>query len=84
MKHATTSDATSKLRYISLNYTDNFVDSYRRLTDDRRIARTQAIYNLVQSIPTLHTVTFPTYQEDPVMMKQIKALLEQRLLDKKH
>lgn len=52
------------LQQLSLLYTENFVDAYRRLTVERRRSRSQAVLDLIRSCPRLHTVAWPTFQHD--------------------
>ena len=70
--------STSQLRSISLSYTDNFVDTYRRLTEERCTKRTRDIFDMVQAIPTIQDIHFPTYQQDASIMHEIQAILEER------
>jgi hypothetical protein len=74
------SPESSMLRSISFGYTDDFVDNYRRLTEERRTERTQAILNLVLAIPSLCDVSFPLYQQNADLMEQVNEVLNTRKL----
>jgi hypothetical protein len=69
---------TCMLRSLSFNYTDNFVDTYRRLTVERCTKRTREMYDLVQAIPTLQDIHFPVYQQDTQIFSEIDAILDER------
>jgi hypothetical protein len=75
---AASTTTTCPLRSLSLKYTDNFVDTYRRLTVERCTKRTQEILDLVQAIPTIQEIHFPVYQQDASIMNEINAILEER------
>ena len=68
----------TQLRSLSLSYTDNFVDTYRRLTTERCTQRTRVMKDLVEALPSLHHIDFPPYQQDAAVMNDIRAILEER------
>lgn len=64
------------LQSLSLAFTDNFVDNYRRLTPERRVQRTQAVLDLVRANSILHEVTWPEFQKNESLMLEIQAALK--------
>jgi hypothetical protein len=64
------------LQSLSLTFTDNFVDNYRRLTPERRTERTQAVLDLVRACTSLREVTWPAFQKDESLVPDIEAALE--------
>jgi hypothetical protein len=69
----------SKLRSLQLGFTDNFVDTYRRLDPERRAARTQTVLKLVQSNTCIQELTWPAYQQDEALQSEIQACLESNI-----
>jgi hypothetical protein len=65
------------LKVLTLTYTENFKDSYRRLTPDRRRSRTDDILLLVNTNKILQEVNWPKFQQDESLMTDI----EQRLAE---
>ena len=63
----------SSLQSSTCRYTDNFVDGHRRLTPERRTARTRAVLALVQVTPNLRHVEWPTFQQDETVLLEIDA-----------
>ena len=63
----------SSLQSLTCRYTDNFVDGHRRLTPERRTARTRAVLALVQVTPRLRHVEWPTFQQDETVLLEIDA-----------
>lgn len=60
-------------------FTDNFVDSYRRLTEKRIIARSEAMRDLLQASPNIRVLEWPACQQDPEISQEIfEAILRQR------
>jgi hypothetical protein len=68
-----------KLTSLKLMFTDNFVDSYRRLTEKRIIARSEAMRDLLQASPNIRVLEWPACQQDPEISQEIfEAILRQR------
>jgi hypothetical protein len=65
------------LHTLTLGFTDKFVDNYRRLTAERRTARTEAVLKLVQSNQNIRSVSWPDFQQDESIMVQVQACLDQ-------
>ena len=65
------------LKVLTLTYTENFKDSYRRLTPDRRRSRTDDILLLVNTNKILQEVNWPKFQQDESLITDI----EQRLAE---
>jgi len=72
------------LHTLHLQFTDNFVDTYRRLTPERRVARSRAVLELVQANPRIRHVAFPSFQQDADCMAQVQQLLQARREDEEH
>jgi hypothetical protein len=75
------------LQVLQCSYTDNFVDAHRRLTPERRAARTRAVLDLVQTpasggtaaTPTcLRQITYPECEQDPGLMHRVESILRER------
>lgn len=66
-----------KLKTITLAFTDKFADAARRLTPERRRARSEAILKLAQSCKTLHDVNWPEFQQDDSFVPEIEKRLEE-------
>jgi hypothetical protein len=66
-----------KLKAIELSFTDKFADGPRRLTPQRRSARTNDILTLVQTNKTLQQVAWPSFQQDSEIMPAIEKCLHQ-------
>jgi len=66
------------LETLEMMFTDNFVDDYRRLTPERRKARTDAVLECLRQNMTLKEVTWPDFQKDESVKKEIEAILEER------
>ncbi|KAG7353116.1 hypothetical protein IV203_009164 [Nitzschia inconspicua] len=66
----------SKIRTVTLAFTDKFADAARRLTPERRRTRSEAILNLIQTSPTIQELNWPEFQQDeslgPVVQKQLE------------
>lgn len=67
-----------KLQSLSLLFTDNFVDNYRRLTPERRKMRSEAVLDLVRVNQCICNITFPDFQRDEAVMDQVDELLKLR------
>jgi len=63
------------LRILTLAFTDDFVDNYRRLTPERRRNRSRAVVDLLRANhPRLGVVTWPAFQQDEAVMAEIEEL----------
>jgi hypothetical protein len=67
----------SKLQVITLAYTDKFADAARRLTPERRRARTEAVLKMVRTGRTIQDVLWPEFQHDDDCIPEIEKCLEE-------
>jgi hypothetical protein len=67
----------SKLRVVTLAFTDTFADAARRLTPERRRARTEAVLKMVQTCRTLQAANWPEFQHDEDVIPEIIKCLEE-------
>jgi hypothetical protein len=65
------------LKVLTLTYTENFKDSYRRLTPERRRSRTDDILLLVNTNKILQEINWPKFQQDDSLI----IAIEQRLAE---
>jgi hypothetical protein len=63
------------LKTLSLQFTDNFVDNYRRLTAERRRSRTAAVLDMLQDNRVIQYISWPDFQQDELIMAEIKSCL---------
>ena len=61
---------------IHLGFTEKFVDNVRRLTPERRQARTESVLKLVQSNRQIQTFTWPDFQQDESLQAQVEQCLK--------
>ena len=66
------------LTHLYLDFTEKFVDTFRKLTPERRKQRSQAIWDLVLSNSNLRSVKWPKCQHDEAVESQVQANLEER------
>ena len=63
------------LKILSLAYTENFSDNYRRLTPERCRSRTTDIIELLNTNKTLQEIDWPKFQQDESLIPDIERLL---------
>jgi hypothetical protein len=65
------------LRAVHFGFTEKFVDTYRRLTPERRAARTQAVLELVRVNTKIQEFTCPACQQDESIQSQVEYCLKE-------
>lgn len=63
------------LTHLQLAFTEKFVDAPRRLTPERRMARSKEVLELVQANPNLVEMKWPEFQQDPAVAAEIEQAL---------
>ena len=63
------------LQSLQIAYTEKFVDSYRRLTPERRHSRTDDVLKLLEVNKTLQEFNWPKFQQDESLIPRIERLL---------
>jgi hypothetical protein len=63
------------LKSIQLAHTENFADSYRRLTPECRHSRTNDILQLLNINKTLQEFDWPKFQQDESLILNVERLL---------
>lgn len=66
------------IKYLDLAFTEKFADNVRRLTPERRTARSKAVLELVQSSPNLLHADWPAFQQDEEVHLETKNILDSR------
>jgi hypothetical protein len=66
----------STITSLSMAFTDNFVDNYRRLTPERRSLRSTAVLEMLQENSTLESFCWPVFQQDENLMTAIHDKLK--------
>jgi hypothetical protein len=73
----------NSMQSVTMQFTDGFVDDHRRLTTERRLRRTKAVLDAVKAKENrslaLRSISFPEFQQDEVVMKEINAVLSSRV-----
>jgi hypothetical protein len=64
------------LKTLELGFTEKFVDTFRRLTPERRAARSKAVLDLVQVNSTIQDILWPEFQQDESIMTEINDCLQ--------
>ena len=64
------------LTTLCLGFTEKFVDTFRKLTEERRTKRTEAVLELVQTNSNIIELVWPECQQDPDVMIQVEECLE--------
>jgi hypothetical protein len=64
------------LQTLCLQFTDDFVDNFRRLTPERRTQRTQVVLDFLEENRVVQNVTWPIFQQDQELMEDITSRLE--------
>ena len=68
------------LKRIELGYTEKFASSFRRLTPERRLNRTNDILSMLNTNKTLQLINWPEFQQDESLMPDV----ERRLMENKN
>lgn len=63
------------LTHVEMGFTEKFVDNFRRLTPERRSARTKAVLDLLQANHVIQEFIWPDFQHDETLMEEISACL---------
>jgi hypothetical protein len=66
-----------KLQTVTLAFTDKFADTARRLTPERRQARTEAVLKMVKASSTIQELKWPDFQQDESFAGEIEQQLKQ-------
>jgi hypothetical protein len=64
------------LKTLELGFTEKFVDTFRRLTPERRAVRSKAVLDLVQVNSSIQDIVWPEFQQDESIMTEINNLLQ--------
>jgi hypothetical protein len=64
------------LKKIELGYTEKFADTFRKLTPERRTARSKAVLDLVQANSSIQDIVWPKFQQDESIMTEINDRLQ--------
>ena len=67
--------SNKKLKSIQLAHTENFADSYRRLTPECRHSRTNDILQLLTINKTIQEFDWPKFQQDESLIPDVERLL---------
>ena len=64
------------MKTLEFGFTDKFVDTFRRLTPERRAARSKAVLDLVQANSSIQDIFWPEFQQDESIMTEINDHLQ--------